>query len=96
KSPPLQKKTGRYQAVKMETKSGSIAACGAAGEVGRALHLTALLSEPRLNPRTIPLCHLEVHHTLTMPSVLEICVRTQGGLPEILHMGEFWSNRKKN
>lgn len=81
----LEKKnvTGRCQAVKMKAKSGTFAVCGAAGEVGRALHLTAPLSEPGLNPRTIALCHLEVHHTLIMPSVLEICVKTLGVLTKL-------------
>lgn len=61
----------------MEEKSGSLAVSGAAGEVVRALHLTAPLSEPILNPRTIALCHLQLCYTLIMPSRLEICMKTQ-------------------
>lgn len=56
----------------MGEKSGSLAVYGAAGEAVRALHLTAPLSEPTLNPRTIALCHLELWHTLIMPSRMEM------------------------
>ncbi len=63
------------QAVEMGEKSGSLAVYGTAREAVRTLHLTALLSEPTQNPRTIALCHLELWHTLIMPSRLEICTR---------------------
>lgn len=41
-------------------KSGSLAAYGAAREAGRALYLTAPLSEPSQQPRTTPRCHLQL------------------------------------
>lgn len=41
-------------------KSGSLAVYGAVREAARALHLTAPLSEPSLQPRTIPRCHLQL------------------------------------
>lgn len=49
-------------------KSGSLAVYGAAREAARALHLTALLSEPSLQPRTIPRCHLQLWYELILPS----------------------------
>lgn len=45
-----------------------VTGCIWSSQRGRTLHLTALLSEPTLNHRTIALCHLELWHTLITAS----------------------------
>lgn len=53
---------------KRKKKSGSLAVYGAAREAARALHLTAPLSGPSLQPRTIPRCHLQLCYEFILSS----------------------------
>lgn len=70
KAHTLHQKTpvGERQRSSEGKKSGSLAVYGAAREAVRALHLTALLSEPSLHPGTIPRCHLQLWCELILPS----------------------------